>query len=305
MHALVTGGAGFIGSNLSKKLLHKEYKVTVVDNLFTGKRSNIPTGCNFINDDLRINGFSKRLPDDVTHVFHLAAQSSGEISFEDPRLDLETNVASTIELLDWAKRISVRKFLYTSSMSVYGNVPDKPISENQEISPRSFYAVGKAASEFYIDIYSRLGLDSVILRLFNIYGPGQDIENMKQGMLSIYLGFILNREPLLVKGSMDRFRDFVYIDDCVEAIIASAEADNTSGIFNICSGKKTTVKEAIGTILEKMGEIDYEVINEKGTPGDQFGIFGNPEKTTNSIGWRCKTSFSDGIESMIRSLKGN
>ena len=150
----------------------------------------------------------------------------------------------------------------------------------------------------FLDIMGNMGHGAEV-------GPMNAILRIKGQQGSIYLGFILNREPLLVKGSMDRFRDFVYIDDCVEAIIASAESDNISGVFNICSGKKTTVKEAIGTILEKMGEIDYEVINQQGTPGDQFGIFGNPEKTTNSIGWRSKTSFSDGIESMIQSLNEN
>jgi len=302
MHALVTGGAGFIGSNLSRKLLEIGYRVTVLDNLSTGEKGNIPEGCNFIDLDLTEKGFTESIPRDVTHVFHLAAQSSGEISFEDPRNDLETNVSSTLELLSWSHRISVERFVFTSSMSVYGDVPNEPITEERKIAPKSFYGVGKAASEYYIQIFTELGLNTVVLRLFNIYGPGQDVENMKQGMLSIFLGYLLRGEDLKVKGSLERFRDFVFIEDCVNAIIKAAESENLTGTFNICSGKKTTVGEAIDCLLKNLGKENHSVIIEEGTPGDQFGIFGNPSKTTEKLGWRNRTSFSNGVSKLVDSL---
>ena len=283
-------------------MLEIGHKVTIVDNFSTGKRENIPTDCGFIDLDMTKVGFSKFFPNDITHVFHLAAQSSGEISFEDPRYDLETNVYSTLELLKWSKKTSVEKFVFTSSMSVYGEVPDEPITEERVISPKSFYAVGKAASEYYIRIFAELGLNAVILRLFNVYGPGQDIENLKQGMLSIFLGYLLKDEDLVVKGSLDRFRDFVFIDDCIDAIVKASELEDLEGTFNICSGSKTTVGEAINCILKELGKENHTVVIEQGTPGDQFGIFGNPSKATRELGWKSSTSFSEGVSKLLDSI---
>ena len=226
MHALVTGGAGFIGSHLANKLLTQGARVTIVDNLSTGVESNIPTKSNFILLDLTNNNFIKKMPKTITHVFHLAAQSSGEISFEKPRYDIDINAVSTLELLKWSLNNNVRKFVFTSSMNVYGYVKDELIDESQPPSPESFYAVGKIASENYIKIFSDLGLNATILRLFNVYGPGQNLDNLKQGMLSIYIAYILKNEPVIVKGSLDRFRDFVFIDDVIASIIKTIDYKN-------------------------------------------------------------------------------
>ena len=134
-------------------------------------------------------------------------------------------------------------------MNVYGYVKDEPIKETQSIAPESFYAVGKIASENYIKIFSDLGLKTTILRLFNVYGPGQNMENLKQGMLSIFLAYIIKNEPVVVKGSLERFRDFIYIDDLIDALKLAVITQNIGGeTFQIASNHETT----IGEITEKL-----------------------------------------------------
>ena len=190
MHVLITGGAGFIGSHLAFFYLNKKISVTVVDNLSTGFEENIPSGAHFIRQDITEAGWTSLLSKDIDYVIHLAAQSSGEISFEDPLYDVRTNTVGTLELLKWSHENRIKKFIFASSMNVYGNVQDELIVEESLTNPTSFYAVGKVASENYIKIFSELGLDSVVLRLFNVYGVGQNMENMKQGMVSIYCAYV-------------------------------------------------------------------------------------------------------------------
>ena len=304
MHALVTGGAGFIGSHLANKLLKLGAKVTVVDNLSTGSKSNIPSKCDFIYLDLTENNFVSKLPITTTHVFHLAAQSSGEISFEDPRYDIEINTVSTLELLKWSLNHNVKKFIYTSSMNVYGYVKDEPIKETQSIAPESFYAVGKVASENYIKIFSDLGLKTTILRLFNVYGPGQNMENLKQGMLSIFLAYIIKNEPVVVKGSLERFRDFVYIDDVITFIMKSIDHKKPFEVLNGCTGIRTTVKKALDTIFEVFNLTNYPIIESDGTPRDQFGIYGSNEKAEKLLDWKYQISLDNGLTKLNKFIKG-
>ena len=304
MHALVTGGAGFIGSHLSNKLLKLGAKVTIVDNLSTGTESNIPSKCDFIYLDLTENNFINKLPITTTHVFHLAAQSSGEISFEDPRYDIEINTVSTLELLKWSLNHNVKKLIYASSMNVYGYVNDEPIKETQPVAPESFYAVGKSASENYIKIFSDLGLNSTILRLFNVYGPGQNMENLKQGMLSIFLAYIMKNKPVLVKGSLGRFRDFIYIDDVISAIEKSINFSQKYDVFNICTGIRTTVQEALDKLFIAFNLSNYQIIESEGTPRDQFGIYGNIHKSEKLLDWKYQISLDNGLTKLNKFIKG-
>jgi len=303
MHALVTGGAGFIGSHLSKKLIEAGAMVTIIDNLSTGFDSNLPLESEFRLIDLTDNDFTKSLPRSITHVFHLAAQSSGEISFENPRYDIEINAISTLELLKWSLRNRVKKFIFTSSMNVYGQVQDKPINEDCLVNPESFYAVGKIASENYIKIFSDLGLNSTILRLFNVYGPGQNLENLKQGMLSIYTAYILRNEPVLVKGSLDRFRDFIYIDDVIDALIKTIDYNKKYDIFNICTGTRTSVKEALDALFFTFNKSNYKIINVDQTPRDQFGIYGSNKKAKNLLGWQPQIELKQGLLNIYKFIK--
>ncbi len=303
MHVLITGGAGFIGSHLARSYISKNCKVTVVDNLCKGFESNIPPEADFIRTDITADGWTDLLPSGVTHVVHLAAQSSGEISFEDPSYDVRTNTVATLELLNWALSQKIKKFVFSSSMNVYGNTPDQLIDENQPSDPTSFYGVGKVASENYIKIFSELGLDSVILRLFNVYGPGQNMDNMKQGMISIYAAFVANDEPIVVKGDVNRFRDFVYIDDVVDAISSAVQSDITFDTFNVCTGVRTTIGSVLDKIIKAFGKDDVQVNVVGGTPRDQFGVYGSHHKISDKLSWQPKHDLDTGLKHMVSWIK--
>ena len=300
MKALITGGAGFIGSHLADRLIKEGNEDTIIDDLSSGYKENLIPGCEFIEGDLSKDDVFKKLDSNFDKVFHFASHVGQELSFETPVRDLEVNTLATARLIDWAMRNNKPKIVFASSMNVYGDPDDplSPVDENCPVSPPSPYAVGKLSSESLFTIYENLGLESSSLRFFNIYGPKQDFTNLKQGMVSIYMSYVLKNKPIEVRGSLDRFRDFVYVDDVVDACIF-ASGKGISGIYNISTGKKTTVRQLISKILvcfEKNPE-DYEIIEQPPTIRDQFGLFGNSNKLQ-SIGWKPKTQLDDGLRHM-------
>jgi len=300
---LVTGNAGFIGSAIVNKLLSENHTVYGIDNLKTGYLHNIDKRVIFINGDFSQDKTITKLNNTKFDViFHIGGQSSGEISFEDPEYDLNTNTLSTLKLLQYAEQTDCKKFIYASTMSAYGENKDKEhFSENDNINPKSFYAVGKLASEKYMNIFAQqYGIEYVALRYFNVYGPGQNLENMKQGMVSIYLKQFLDNsfEKVIVKGDLNRFRDLIYIDDVVDITIESSINEKfVNKIVNIGTGKKTTVHEILTLIKENLNSTKEIVISD-GTPGDQFGIYANNQLLL-SIYKKPLTQFSIGLQKMI------
>lgn len=296
---LVTGAAGFIGGAVAKKLISQGYKVVTIDNLSTGFREEIPNGVYFIEGNCQDITVINKLNDfKFDAILHIAGQSSGEISFDDPVYDLQTNTQSTLLLLKYALSTGCRKFLYASTMSVYGDQPDKPVSENAQENPKSFYGVGKIASEHYMRIYSQYGIDSVALRLFNVYGPGQNLENLRQGMVSIFLAQAVNQKHIHVKGSKDRYRDFIYIDDVVNAFLSFINEGYTNNAFrfyNICTGVRTTIEELIELMKDRL-PFEFSVKYSGSTSGDQFGITGDLSKIKNEIGWEAKYPLKEGMK---------
>ena len=298
---LVTGAAGFIGAAVAKKLIDDGHQVITIDNLSTGFKENIPAGISFIEGDCADPEVINQLDNyRFDSIFHIAGQSSGEISFEDPTYDLKTNTLSTLLLLQYAVKTECKKFIYGSTMSVYGDQPDTPVNENAETLPKSFYAVGKIASEHYLRIYSQYGMTNTALRLFNVYGPGQNMVNLKQGMVSIFLAQAVEDKRIVVKGSSGRYRDFIYIDDVVEAFLAANRLE-TSGyrFYNIGTGVRTTVRELLANI-EKELPFNIEIKFSDSTPGDQFGIFADISKAKNKMNWYPKTELKKGLSNMVK-----
>lgn len=300
---LVTGGAGFIGSAVTTKLINQGHKVYIIDNLNTGFKFNIPKGALFIQGDFSKDETIAQLGEiSFDGVFHIGGQSSGEISFEDPEYDLNTNTLSTLKLLEYCVKTNCKKFVYASTMSVYGEEEAKEeYSELDETKPKSFYAVGKLASEKYMEIYSKqFNIDCVSLRYFNVYGPGQNLENLKQGMVSIYLKQFLDEsfDKVVVKGDTNRFRDLIYIDDVVDITIeAMGNKSFYNQIINVGTGVKTTVKEILN-LIQKYTSSDKEIEIAAGTPGDQFGIYADNKKLI-SLYKKPLTDFNTGLKCMI------
>lgn len=299
MKYLVTGAAGFIGGGIAQRLLEQGHDVITIDNFSTGRLERIPLGCKLIEGDVSEPSVICRLGSmKFDAIIHIAGQSSGEVSFDDPVYDLHTNTQSTILLLKYAIDTGCKKFIYASSMSTYGDQPVPLCSESTRTAPRSFYAVGKLASENYMRIYSEMGIACTALRFFNVYGVGQNLDNLRQGMASIFLAMAIRDKHIHVKGSKDRFRDFVYIDDVVDSIMAALKREEGFEIYNVCTGVATTVEKVVETIRE---QLPYSVSVEYsgGTPGDQFGIYGTNEKIKGELGWTPQHSFDSGMKKMI------
>ena len=303
MKYLVTGGAGFVGSAIASKLISQGHHVTIIDNLSTGYISNVPKKALFIEGDT----FCQATIDKINSVkfdaiLHIAGQSSGEISFEDPIYDLNCNTSSTLLLLNYAVSTGCTRFIYASTMSVYGEQKGKEqFSELDETNPKSFYAVGKLASEKYMKIYKeQYNIDFTSLRYFNIYGAGQNLENLKQGMVSIYLKqFIDNKFDVVeIKGSTNRFRDLSYVDDISDVTIESINNRSFyNEIINVGSGIKTTI-ETMLELMKKYLNSDKEIKITQGTPGDQHGIYANNDKLM-KIYNKEFVKFEDGLKMMI------
>ena len=301
---LVTGGAGFIGSCIARRLINENNDVWVVDNLSTGFKENVPPGAIFVHgncqDPAILAGLEKIKFDAV---IHMAAQSSGEISFEDPVYDLQSNVESTLKLCDFALNNRCRRFIYASSMSIYGTITELPVKEDSRCEPLSFYGVGKLASERYLKIYETKGLEPVILRFFNVYGPGQNMGNLKQGMVSIYLAQLLDSDKIVVRGSLDRFRDLIYVEDVVDAVMLSLRSAKAVGkIFNVGTGKRTTVRELLKKLMDLSG-IHKPIVEAGPTPGDQFGIYADVSRIRNELGFSPKYTLDEGLRLMIDWVK--
>lgn len=297
---LVTGAAGFIGSAVSTFLSTQGNEVITIDNLSTGLIENIPDRVKFYKGNCQdINIINQLESYKFDAIIHIAGQSSGEISFEDPVYDLQTNAQSTLMLLRLALKTNCKKFIYASTMSVYGDHDDLPVSEMSECVPKSFYAVGKIASEHYMRIYQKYGITCTALRLFNVYGPGQNLYNLKQGMVSIFIAMALTDKLVHVKGDKKRFRDFVYIDDVVDAFWkALSRPSEQFKIYNVCTGIKTTIENLI-TSLQLFLPDNFIVKYSGSTPGDQYGIYGDYQLIYDELGWMPQYSLNEGLNKMI------
>lgn len=298
---LVTGGAGFIGAHLARRLVADGRRVLVVDNLATGYRRNVPAGAEFIEADIADAAALDRLPwAEIDSVLHLAAQSSGEVSREQPALDLEVNVRGTFLLLERALRHGVKRFLYAGSMAAYGDQPAEQVDETTTLQPLSFYGISKKCAEEYVRWFQEHGLSTTVFRMFSVYGPGQNLANMKQGMVSIFLKFLLDGQPVHVKGSGDRFRDFIHIDDVASAWLTALDHPAADGrTYNLASGRKTLVRELVAALLQAAGKADgYPVRYEGSTPDDQRGLYANVDRLRNELGWEPKVDLAAGLADM-------
>lgn len=298
MKIVVTGVAGFIGSKVAQALIEQGLEVIGVDDLSKGYLENVPHGCTFLQKDLADPDIGLKLPATCDVIMHLAGQSSGEISFDNPRDDLRKNVISTLNLICYGIAAQASKIVYASSMSAYGLVEDKNISEDTICQPLSCYGVGKLTSENYLKVYQK-ELPFVSFRMFNVYGPGQDMANLRQGMVSIFLAYALKGQEIPVKGCLNRFRDFIYVDDVVNAWVDTLNrTDIHNEVFNLGTGIRTTVEKLLLTIKQYVPETTWAVQNT-GTPGDQFGIYADTTKLERYFGHINFKNLNEGMQTFV------
>ena len=296
---LITGGAGFIGTNLTKKL-KKNYKITILDLPRKIQRCQKFIGVKYINGDMsKVKTFNK-IKKNFFKVFHLADGTSSSESEIKKKYYLNSNIVSVINLCNWAKKYKPKYIIFSSSMAVYGKKINY-LDEKTECNPCSFYGVTKLFGEKMLSNLADYGIKILIFRLFNVYGPGQDLKNLKQGMLSIYLAQLINSNNLKVTGSKDRYRDFVYIDDVISAL--SINPKKQFEIFNVGTGKKSTVSEVIRFLILALKK-DKSKIKINYSKNDSFDVLGSVANITKIKykGWKPKNSLKIGISKTLKSL---
>ncbi len=300
---LITGGAGFIGGHLIRKLNKKKNNIIVLDlkNKIIKNKKNLKD-CQVIVGDISKKEIFKKINTNIDTVFHLAAKTSTAVSQKKPSECKKTNIIGTKNLCDWALRNKPKRIIFTSSMAVYGKM-SKNVKEREKLKPISVYGKTKKIGEELLLKLKNEGIQVIVLRLFNVYGPRQNFLNLKQGMLSIYLYQIYKNQKVKVTGSLNRSRDLIFIDDVVDALILSFPK-NKNIIANVGTGKPTTVLELIKKIFNEL-KINFtmdKIIKLDGHKGDTFSSFAN-NRTLRSFYWYPKTSLKAGLKNTIKDLR--
>ncbi len=296
---MVTGGAGFIGSHLARALLNEGWRVDIVDDLSSGSAGNVPAAAELVQLDVGAPGATARLPATrYDAICHLAGQSSGEKSFDDPERDFDANARSGVALAVWARAHDIPLIVHASSMGVYGDIATHPVDESFPPRPASFYGASKLAAEHALAVAP--GVRAISLRMFSIYGPGQDLAEMRQGMVSIFLAMALRGQEIEVRGPVDRVRDFVYVEDCVEAWLRALASPDASGSFNVGTGVGTSIRTLLVEMLDLLGAPDHPIRElAVRTLGDQFAVSASTARARDILGWSARTELRDGLEAMI------
>ena len=304
MKSLVTGGAGFIGSHIAEYLVQRGDDVTVLDNLTTGKKENlakINDKINFVNGDIRDYKLLEKLVNDTTGVFHEAALASVQQSFNMKDEYFDVNVNGTENILKLSKKYGF-KVVYASSSSVYGNPIRIPIKESDEKNPINPYAETKLQKEDLAIRYSEMGVKVIGLRYFNVFGKRQSKEYA--GVLKLFLERISQELPPKINGDGTQFRDFVHVQDVVNANIMSMDNDIASGFFNVGTNTSTTILELAKNIIEYSG-LDIEPIFKPTLKGDVHGTIANIDLIRKEIGWKPSIMLIDWVKDIISSKKFN
>jgi UDP-glucose 4-epimerase len=293
MRAMVTGGAGFIGSHLVDAFLARGDEVHVVDNLSTGSRANLASAATLHELDIRdpaLEQLAARIRPDV--VFHLAAQADVRTSIERPAFDAEVNVVGTVRLLEAARAAGARVVFASSGGAVYGEC-ERPASEDDEPHPLSPYAASKLAGEAYLATWNRLhGADHVTCRLGNVYGPRQ-LPTLEGGVVAIFLDRMRDGQEAEIYGDGEQTRDFVYVGDVVAALLAAA-ASSGGAAYNVGSGVGTTIRELHRLCAETAG-VTQEPRFAAARPGDLRHSVLDPARAVRELHWRAETTLAAGL----------
>jgi UDP-glucose 4-epimerase len=297
--ALITGGAGFIGSSLADALLQRGEEVRILDNFSTGRQANLQGldgRVDLREGDLRDRRTVQDAVRGVDIIFHHAALVSVPLSMDDPETCDAVNVHGTVNLLSAARWEGVRRVGLASSAAVYGDSPALPLSEEAALAPLSPYAVSKQVNELYAHLFHKIyGLDTVCLRYFNVYGPRQSPESQYAAAIPIFLRKMLAGDRPTIYGDGSQVRDFIFIGDVVRANLAAGEAAGAPGrTFNICSGVEIKILDLVGGMNQVLGS-DLEPVFEPPRAGDIYRSLGDPSRAANEIDFSAETSLEEGL----------
>ena len=306
---LVTGGAGFIGSNICRQLVKNGCFVRIIDNLLTGKKSNLTDiidKVEFIEADMGDGVVARDAMKDIDVVLHQGALPSVPRSVDDPALTHRHCVDATFELLLAARDTKIKRFVYAASSSAYGDTEVLPKVEDMKTTPLSPYAVGKLVGEYYCSVFSHVfGLETISLRYFNVFGPYQDPKSQYAAAIPAFVTAILKDEPPTIYGDGEQTRDFSYIDNVVEANLLAASAKQTKGeVVNIACGQRVTINE----IIKMINDITGKSVKPTYTPtraGDVKHSLADISAAQKVIGYKPVVMFEDGLKKAIEWYREN
>jgi UDP-glucose 4-epimerase len=301
---LVTGGCGFIGSHLVRRLLSEGHEVRVLDDLSTGKRANLPANVELIVGDVANRRLMGRAMADVDGCFHLAAIASVQRSVEAWIATHRTNLTGSICVLD-AARLKRTPVVYASSAAVYGDQQLLPISEAVPLKPLTAYGADKLGSELHARVAGAVhGVPTMGCRFFNVYGPGQDPSSPYSGVISIFIDRLSNGAPITIHGDGYQTRDFVYVGDVVSHLIAGmTQASVEAPVLNVCTGRATSIRQ-LATILKDILGSDSEISLSAARAGDIRSSIGNPQAAIMRLGVSAETKVEVGLSLTIAASVG-
>lgn len=306
---LVTGGAGFIGSHLADRLIEGGFRVVIIDNESTGFRRNVNPEAIYIRGDVtKTSDLEKAFAHDLDVVFHIAGQASTIRSFDDPGKDLRVNVGGTLNVLQLCLRHRVPRLLYASSMTAYGRPATIPTPETATCQPISYYGITKYAAERYVHATAdRVDLDFgfhvTSFRMFNVYGERQSLDNPYQGVVSIFIANILDGEPITIHSDGEQSRDFVHIQDVVNAWVSAVDSEAAyEEVLNLGTGVRRSINELADVTLAAFDHSleSYPVRYTAVRPGDQRHMAADITKAAQILDWHPEVAFADGMKRTVR-----
>ena len=305
MKALVTGGAGFIGSHLVDRLRREGHAVTVLDDLSTGKRENLAAhpGLPLVVGDVGDFQTVAELARGVDWIFHQAAVASVPRTVDDPLGSHRTNYVGTLNVLEAARQHGVKRVMFAASAAAYGDLPEVPKNETMAVKPLSPYAVDKLASEYICRVYHQLyGVETVCLRYFNVFGPRQDPSSPYSGVISIFTDRVAKGVAPTIYGDGEQTRDFVFVADVVAANLKAATRPGIGGeTFNIATGRRTSLNELLGQVTAIYGSQLRPVYAET-RAGDIRHSLADIAKASKHLAWQPGVELAAGLRDLIASL---
>ena len=300
MQFLITGGAGFIGAALANRLVRMGHHVRVIDDLSAGDPSRLDPKVVFTRGDVRDVPRLWNLLQGVDCVYHLAAKVSVPESVLYPREYNEVNVGGTVALMVAVRDVGVKRVILASSGAVYGEQEVQPVKETMRPNPQSPYAVSKLASEYYVNTLGALyGIETVILRIFNAYGPGQYLTFHHPPVIPQFMKKAVEGGTLVIYGDGNQTRDFVYIDDVVDALVAAATASNVNrAIINVGSGEETSINDLAKKVARVVGR-EVEVIHNRAESGGVSRLVADLTLAQKLLGYRPKVTLMEGLRRML------
>jgi UDP-glucose 4-epimerase len=301
---LITGGAGFIGSNIARELLRQGKQVRILDNFSTGHRSNlsdIKNDIEVIEGDIRSYHTVSEAAKNVEVIYHQGALPSVPRSIADPLTSNEVNVSGTLNVLHASLDRGVRRLTFASSSSIYGNAPESVKSEDLHVRPLSPYAVSKLAGEKYFQVFYQIyGLETVAIRYFNVFGPWQDPDSPYSAVIPLFIKAYSEGQPPVINGDGGQSRDFTFIANVVHGNLLAADAPDAPGkMFNIACNGSVTVNHLAGEIGKLTGRPDLEPVHGPSRPGDVKHSMASIEKAKKYLGYEPIVTFEDGLRQTV------